>query len=148
MKNILFTQMCCPVRASLCTHLGSAPMVNTWCGCSVQVVVLTMRRKSLCVTSGTCSRFVYCFFTHEMLFLWISCYPIYCRAVKQYSALLKDKWKSQFFICMEYFSVNLFSCTLKVNKNIKKISCVCFLWMLSVGLNLFSVRAVTWGETG
>ena len=71
MKNILFTQMYCPVRASLCTHLGSAPMVNIWFGCSVQAVVLIMQRKSLCVTNGTCSRYVDCYFTIEMFFLWM-----------------------------------------------------------------------------
>jgi len=70
-EKYLFTQMCCPVRASLCTHPDSAPMVNIWFGCSVQAVVLIMQDKSLCVTNGTCNRYL-------IVTLWLKCFFCGC----------------------------------------------------------------------
>lgn len=54
----VFAQARCPVRARLCVLLDSAWMVNTWCGCNVRVVVLTMEHINSCAVNGTQSRFV------------------------------------------------------------------------------------------
>jgi hypothetical protein len=47
------------------------------------VVVLIMQHKSLCVTIGTCSRYVDCYFVIEMLFLWMFRFLVSFLALKE-----------------------------------------------------------------
>jgi hypothetical protein len=68
----VFAQVCCPVRARLSILLDSAWTVSTWCGCNVQVAVLTMEHTDWCAVNGTQSRFV-----RWSLIFWMSG-PLFC----------------------------------------------------------------------
>jgi hypothetical protein len=113
----VFAEVCCPVRVRPSVLLDSAWTASAWCGCNVQVAVLTTEHIDWCAVTGTRSRFV-----RGSLIFWnkvfVSGCVSHCLLWVLYNTMYSSRWLKKliiYFYCT--FASKHFDPPLRYNKH-------------------------------